>query len=129
VPLDWDLPWPDRPRRIAPRAPVMPTGASYVVVRCAGARPGARLRVEIDWEEHALFRWTLVKQNAQGRELGRVPIATTDRATTAGMTLVGLDGVDRVLLVGVNAGDPAYAFDPDEEVWEPHGWLVTLAEE
>jgi hypothetical protein len=34
-----------------------------------------------------------------------------------------------VLLVGVNAGDPAYAFDPDEAVWEPHGWLVTLASE
>jgi hypothetical protein len=87
------------------------------------------LRVEIEWEEHALFRWAFVKLDASGRELGRVVIPTTERATEAHMTLVDLDGVDRILLVGVNVGDPAYAFDPDDEVWEPHGWLVTVAEE
>ena len=129
VPLDWDLPWPVRPKRIAPRTAVYPSGASYVVVRHAGATPGARLRVEIAWEEHALFRWALVKLDAAGRELGRVPIPTRERAVEAQMTLVDLDGVDRVLLVGMNAGDPSYRFDPDDEVWEPHGWLVTLAAE
>jgi hypothetical protein len=129
VPLDWDIPWPQTPRRLAARAPVHPTGASYLVVRREGARPGARLRAEIEWEEHALFRWAFVKLDASGRELGRVVIPTTERATVAQMTLVDLDGVDRVMLVGVNTGDPAYAFDPDDEVWEPHGWLVTLAEE
>lgn len=129
VPLDWDIPWPTAPRRLAAREPVHPTGASYLVIRRAGARPGARLRVEIAWEEHALFRWAFVKLDAGGRELGRVVIPTTERATEAQMTLVDLDGVDRVLLVGVNVGDPAYAFDPDDEVWEPHGWLVTVAEE
>lgn len=129
VPLDWDLPWPAQPKRVAPRVPVAPTGASYLVVRRAGAPPGSRLRVEIAWEEHALFRWALVKLDAAGRELGRVPIPTRERATEAQMTLVDLDRVDRVLLVGVNAGDPAYAFDPDEVVWEPHGWLVTVAAE
>jgi len=129
VTVDWDLPWPSKPRRLAPRAPVAPTGASYVVVRHAGAPPGARLRVEIEWEEHALFRWAFVKLDASGRELGRVPIPTRERAREAQMTLVDLDGVDRVLLVGANVGDPAYRFDPDDEVWEPHGWLVTIAAE
>ncbi len=129
VPLDWDIPWPAAPRRLGPRMPVFPTGASYLVVRRTGARPGARLRAEIEWEEHALFRWAFVKLDANGRELGRVAIPTTERATQAQMTLVDLDGVDRVMLVGVNVGDPAYAFDPDDEVWEPHGWLVTIAEE
>ena len=33
VPLDWDLPWPATPKRVAPRAPVYPSGASYLVVR------------------------------------------------------------------------------------------------
>ncbi|CAN5899929.1 hypothetical protein BH11MYX4_BH11MYX4_46510 [soil metagenome] len=56
-------------------------------------------------------------------------IPTRERATEAQMTLVDVDGVDRIMLVGVNVGDPAYRFDPDDEVWEPHGWLVTLAEE
>lgn len=129
VPVDWDVAWPSAPRRLGPRAPVWPTGASYVVVRGAGARPGARLRAEIEWEEHSLFRWAFVKLDASGREIGRVVVPTTERATSAQMTLVELDGVDRVVLVGVNVGDPAYAFDPDDEVWEPHGWLVTLAEE
>ncbi len=129
VPLDWDIPWPSTPRRFSARAPVHPTGASYIVIRRAGARPGARLRAEIEWEEHAVFRWAFVKLDASGRELGRVVIPTTERATHAQMTLVDLDIVDRVMLVGVNVGDPAYAFDPDDEVWEPHGWLVTVAEE
>jgi hypothetical protein len=127
--VDWELPWPTRPKRVAPRAPVYPTGASYLVIQRAGARADARLRVEIAWEEHALFRWALVKLDAAGRELGRVVIPTRERATEAQMTLVELEGVDRVLLVGVNVGDPSYRFDPDDEAWEPHGWLVTLAEE
>ncbi|MBX3189279.1 MAG: hypothetical protein KF819_19805 [Labilithrix sp.] len=129
VPLDWDLPWPSAPRRVAPRAPVHPTGASYLVVRRDGAPRDARLRVEIAWEEHALFRWAFVKLDAQGRELGRVVIPTRERAVEAQMTLADLGAADRIMLVGVNAGDPAYRFDPDDEVWEPHGWLLTLAAE
>jgi hypothetical protein len=129
VPVDWDIPWPTKPRRLAPRRPAYPTGASYLVVRRAGAPPGARLRAEIEWETHALFRWAFVKLDADGHEIGRVVIPTTERATQAQMTLVDLDAVDRVMLVGVNVGDPAYAFDPDDEVWEPHGWMVTIAEE
>ena len=129
VAIDWDLPWPAQPKRVAPRAPVAPTGSSYLVIHRAGAPPGSRLRVEIAWEEHALFRWALVKLDAKGAELGRVVIPTPERATEAQMTLVDLDATDRVLLVGANAGDPAYAFDPDDAVWEPHGWLVTIASE
>lgn len=129
VTVDWDLPWPVKPKRIAARAPVFPSGSSYVVIKHEGAAPGARLRVEIAWEEHALFRWTLVKLDTHGRELGRVGIAARERATEAQMTLVDLEGVDRIMLVGTNVGDPAYRFDPDDEVWEPHGWLVTLASE
>ncbi len=129
VAVDWDLPWPAKPTRVAPRAPVHPTGASYLVVRRAGAPAGARLRVEIVWEEHALFRWAFVKIDAHGRELGRVTIPTSDRATEAQMTLVDLEAADRIMLVGVNVGDPSYRFDPDDTVWEPHGWLVTIAAE
>lgn len=129
VPVDWDIPWPTRPRRLAARSPVYPTGSSYLVVRRSGGRPDARLRVEIEWEQHALFRWALVKIDAHGRELGRVLVPTTERATEARATLTGLEAVDRVLVVGVNVGDPAYAFDPDDAIWEPHGWIVDVAEE
>lgn len=129
VPLDWDIAWPTTPRRLAARAPIYPTGSGYLLIHREGARPGSRLRVETEWEELALFRWAFVKIDARGREIGRVVIPTKERATQAQMTLVDLDGVDRILLVGVNLGDPAYAFDPDDEVWEPHGFAVTVAEE
>jgi hypothetical protein len=129
VPLDWDIPWPTQPRRLVGRGPIHPTGAAYLLVHHDGARPGARLRIEIEWEERALFRWALVKLDKNGGELGRNVIPTPERATQAQMTLVSLDAVDRILLVGVNVGDPAYRFDPDDEAWEPHGFIVTLAEE
>jgi hypothetical protein len=70
-----------------------------------------------------------VKLDAQGHELGRVVIPSRERATETSMTLADLDATDRVLLVGVNTGDPAYAFDPDDGTLEPHAWLVTVAEE
>ena len=72
-----------------------------------------------------------MKLDDSGREIGRVPIATRERATEAQMTLVlpERENVDRVLIVGVNAGDPAYGLDPDDDVLEPHGFTVTVAEE
>ncbi|AKU94502.1 hypothetical protein AKJ09_01166 [Labilithrix luteola] len=129
VRLDWDIPWPHTPARFAPRAAPAPTGSSYLLIHRDGAPKGSRLRAEIEWEQHALFRWAFVKLDKDGRELGRNVIATSERATEAQMTLVDLDDADRVLVVGVNTGDPAFPFDPNDEVWEPHGWLVTLASE
>lgn len=129
VPVAWDIPWPTAPRRLAPRVAIAPTGASYLVIHRAGARPGSRLRAEIEWEQHALFRWAFVKLDASGRELGRVVIPSRERATETSMTLADLDATDRVLLVGVNTGDPGYAFDADDGDLEPHAWLVTVAEE
>lgn len=127
---DWVVPWPSKPRRLAPRAPLGPLGAAYVVVRTEGAPKGARLRVELAWEEHARLRAALVRVDARGRELGRIAIAAANpKSTEAQMTLVDLEGVDRVMLAVTNAGDPEFPFDPDDERWEPHGWLVTLGEE
>jgi hypothetical protein len=42
---------------------------------------------------------------------------------------VHLDDAAAVLIVGVNVGDlnPTYAFDPDFEPFEPHGYTVYLA--
>lgn len=125
---EWRLPWPAKPIRIAAARAVVPTGSAYVRIE-RSERPDARLRVEIGWEEHALFRWTLVKVGKDGRELGRVPIPARERATEAQMTFVDLADADHLLLVGVNVGDPAYHFDPDDEIWEPHAFLVTMAEE
>jgi hypothetical protein len=128
-PLAWDIAWPSSPRRLASPVPLGPTGSSYVLVHHAGAAPGARLRVEATWEAHAAIRWFVVKLDASGRELGRVPIAAQPRATEAQMTVINLDGVDSLLIAATNVGDPFAPFDPDDETFEPHGWLLTLAAE
>ncbi len=129
VRMDWDVPWPTAPRRLAAPSPTFPTGAAYVRVSRKGAPAGSRLRVETTWEEHATMRWAVVKLDADGREKSRVPIGAKERGTEAQTTVLDLDGVDAVLIVGVNAGDRAVPFDPDDAVWEPHGWVVAIASE
>jgi hypothetical protein len=128
-PLAWEIDWPTSPRRLASPVPIAPTGSSYVLVHHDGASPGARLRVEATWEQHAAIRWFVVKLDAQGREMGRVSIAAPPRATEAQMTMVNLDGVSSLLIAATNVGDPFAPFDPDDETFEPHGWLLTLASE
>jgi hypothetical protein len=49
-------------------------------------------------------------------------------ASHAERTLVGLDNLAGVLVVGVNVGsmDRSHPFDPDEQPGMPHGYAVTL---
>ena len=75
------------------------------------------------------MKLTVVKLDAKGRELGRLGIPSAKLATGAQMSVVDLEGVDRLLIVAVNAGDPAYQFDPDDADWEPHGLVVSIAPE
>jgi hypothetical protein len=129
VRLDWDVAWPDHPRRLASAEGVAPTGATYIRIDHHGAPSGARLRVEASWEEHARMRWAVVKLDEAGREKARIAVPSVDRAPDAQMSVVDLDGVARILIVGTNTGDPLYPFDPDDEIWEPHGWTLTIASE
>jgi hypothetical protein len=127
--LDWEIDWPSRPRRLASPVGVAPTGAAYVAIRRAGAPPGSHLRFEAAWEQHARMRWAVVKLDATGRPVSRVVVSSPDRATDAQVTIVDLDGAASILVVGANVGDFEYPFDPDDEEWEPHGWLLTVAAE
>jgi hypothetical protein len=126
---DWMIDWPDRPRGLSFPAGVAPTGASVVEVRCAGAPSGARLRLEATWEEHARMRWAFVRLNTGGKPMSTVLVPSAPKATDAQMTLVDLDGVASVLVVGANVGSWDESFDPEDEVWEPHGWKIILAAE
>jgi hypothetical protein len=126
---DWSIDWPASPRALSMPMGVAPTGFGVVEVRCATAPKSARLRLEASWEEHARMRWAFVRLGADGRPMSRVLVPSTPKATSAQMTLVDLDGVASVLVVGANVGAWEAPFDPDDGVWEPHGWLVTLAAE
>jgi hypothetical protein len=124
--VDWTVDWPAHPRRLASPVGIAPAGSTYVLIHRAGAPPGSRLRLEATWERHADIRWTALKLDAAGRELGRIPIGAAPRVTEAQGTVTGLDLASDVLVVGTNVGDPFVPFDPDDERFEPHGWLLTL---
>jgi len=125
---DWQIPWPSTPRRLSSPYALSPTGSSLVVVDTRDAPKGARLRVEIEWEEHAKMRWSAVKVDREGRKRAAIPIAAYDKAVEAQGTLTELDGVAWVYVVGVAVGEPFVPIDPDDGSWEPHGYLLTLAE-
>jgi len=64
----------------------------------------------------------------QFAEVGRQDVAGVYGASHAEKTVLGLDGLAGVIVVGVNAGsdDRAHPFDPDEQPLMPHSYTVTL---
>jgi hypothetical protein len=129
VALAWDIPWPEKARRLVAPTGIQPTGSSFVLVHREGAKPGTSLRIESDWEELMKLRWVAVKLDAHGREIARIPVAAAGKTTHAALTLGELDTTATVLLVGTNVGEWTRPFDPDEAPWEPHGYMITLASE
>lgn len=122
----WDVSWPVRPRRLVSPRPVSPTGASYVVIHREGAVSGTRLRLEAEWEDYARMQWVVLKLDSGGETLAQIRISSPDRATRAALTLDAIDGIDRVVVVGVNVGSTEHAFSPAQGEWEPHGWMLTI---
>ncbi len=136
VRFEWSLPYATLPRRVAPLRPIEPTGATYVWLDLsaenAGARPdlkAAEITFVADWELPALFRWAIVKVDRQGAEAGRVEVAGIFGSSRAQRTVVGLDGLSGLLLVGVNAGSMIRSrpFDPDDAPFMPHAYTVWLS--
>ncbi|WP_437967551.1 hypothetical protein WMF04_49790 [Sorangium sp. So ce260] len=136
VRFEWSLPYATLPRRVAPLRPIEPTGATYLWLDLsaenAGDRPdlaAAEITFVADWELPALFRWAIVKVDRQGAEAGRVEVAGIFGSTRAQRTVVGLDGLSGLLLVGVNAGSMIRSrpFDPDDAPFMPHAYTVWLS--
>jgi len=126
--LDWDVAWPAKARRLVGPEGVAPTGAAYVRVDTAGRKPGARFVLDAEWEQLARIRWVVVKRDASGRDVGRLEATAAPKATHAHVEVVDLEGVASLLVVAANVGTWDVPFDPDD-VWEPHGWVVTLSSE
>lgn len=128
---DFDLPWPatGTTKSVAMSAGLAPTGATTIRVRRAGALPGTRLRVEIQWEQLAKLRWVALKLDARGAITQRLPFGVADKATEAALSVGELDASESVLLVGTNVSTWDEAFDPETTAFEPHGWVVSVASE
>jgi hypothetical protein len=128
VRFEWSVPFSSLPRRLAPGTPIDPTGATYLWLDLASAPPGAELTFAADWELPSLFRWCLLKIDKKGGEAGRVEVAGVYGSSHAERSVVGLDGLAGVLVVGMNAGSMvrSHPFDPDEP-YLAHAYTVTLA--
>ncbi|MFT3774503.1 MAG: hypothetical protein QM820_54795 [Minicystis sp.] len=126
--FEWSITHESLPRRLAPGAPIEPMGMTYLWVDTSSAPPGAELTVVADWELPEVFRWSLVKVDKSGAEAGRFDVGSMFGASHAERTIVGVDGLAGVLVVGVNTGslDRSHPFDPDEQPLMPHGYTVTL---
>jgi len=122
----WSLPWPTLARRITPAEPIAPTGVSYVRVDHKDVGGDTKLRLEAQWEDYARMRWVVLKRDAADRTLAQVTVTSTEHGTAASMTIEQLDGVDHILIVAQNLGSTEHPFNPDQEEWESHGWLLTL---
>ncbi|WP_437937753.1 hypothetical protein [Sorangium sp. So ce341] len=136
VRFEWSLPYATLPRRVAPLRPIEPTGATYLwldlAAESAAGGPdleAAEITLVADWELPALFRWAIVKVDRQGAEAGRVEVAGIFGESRAQRTVVGLDGLAGLLIVGVNAGSMIRSrpFDPDDAPFMPHAYTVWLS--
>jgi hypothetical protein len=122
----WHVAWPVRPRRLVSPVAVSPTGATYVGVDTAGAPKGSRLRLEMEWEDYARMRWSVLKLDSADNAIASIAVTSPDLATRAAVTVDMLDATRRIVVVGVNLGSTEHPFSPSQGQWEPHGWMVTL---
>ncbi len=127
VHFDWDVAWPKHVRTLASSFPAAPTGATYVRIDGAGA--ASRLRIDATWEEHAKMRWSVVKLDASGHAIAQWEAKAQPKATEAHVQVVDTQGAAAFVVVAAHVGNWTAPFDPDEGPWEPHGWLLTIAEE
>lgn len=129
VRFEWSVPFSTLPRRLAPAAPIQPTGMTYLWLDLEDAPAGAQLGFRAEWESPVIFRWALVRVGRDGRERSRVIVVPEDKTTSAERNVADLDDLAGIAVVGVNVGDAAIdqPFDPDEAPFEPHGYAVTLA--
>jgi hypothetical protein len=127
--LAWDIPWPSAARRLAPPESTSPTGASYIAIHLGGAPRGAKVRLIAEWEDFGRMRWGVLKLAPSGQTLAELDITSPDKATRAATVIEGLEGVDRLLVIGVGLGSTTGPFDPGAGSWASHGWLLTVETE
>ncbi len=129
VRFDWNIPFSDLPRRVAPVRPIAPNGSIYIWLDLDKVPENVELGFRGEWEPPVSFQWTLVAVDATGKELRRLNAPFVERGTRAEQSLVDLSGARGIIVVGTNLGgiDLRHPFDPDYAPFEPHGCTVYLA--
>ena len=129
VRFDWVVPWSSLPRNLAPRRPLGATGAMYIWLAIDQPAADLTLGFRASWEHSASFHWSLIKIARDGRRLGAVQVPFLERGSSVDRTVVDLEGVAALLVVGTHLGGlgPSHPYDPDVAPAEPHGCTVYLA--
>lgn len=123
----WRVDYESLPRSLA-STPVEPTGATFIWIDTRRAPPQASLTVSAQWETPTVFRFALVRVDAQGAELSRIKPPSPQRDTQVQATIERLDGAAGVLVAAVNVGSKieSFAFDPDMTPYMPNAFAITL---
>jgi hypothetical protein len=123
---DWVLPASSLPRRVASRYPIEPLGLTAVRIELDVPTKDLTVALRVDWEVPVPFSWTVVKLDANGRELGRLDFAFEPRVTFAEKHVTALDETRSLLVLGTNLGgiDASHLLDPDHAPFEPHSCTV-----
>lgn len=124
----WDIEWPEAPRALSLSDPLVPLGSAAIRVRLPSGRT-ARLRIEAAWEQHAELRIAVVAVDPSNHVLQKAWVPTRARIAEASFTFAEVPGAQAIVLVLSNAGDPFAPLAADQISFEPHGAVVTLAEE
>jgi hypothetical protein len=120
VRFEWVVPYKSLPRRLAPRAPLQPSGSTFVWIDTRGV-PGDRgIVAAIRWEASYVYQWSMVRVDAKGRELGRLNAGGVFGRDSAQLTVETLGEASGLLVVGTSLGDDdrKNAFDPDRVLGE-----------
>lgn len=126
--FEWRVPVSTLPRRLAVSRGIEPTGLTFVRIDLDRAPKGDAVEIKWNWEQGSRFRWSAIKLDAKGRDVGRPGIPSLERAREQMVEVRHLDGVASVLVVGVNLGDPMRPWRPDDPPSPPHGYEIAIFE-
>ncbi len=128
--FDWTLSYSSLPRKVASSRALEPLGVAAVWLELDEVPLGARLGVQLDWEEPVRFRWLIVALDDAGAEVSRWDLPFLQSGHHQEKTLMNFEAAAGLVFIGVNLGgvDATHPFDPDAEPWEPHGFTLYLAD-
>ncbi|MFO0554726.1 MAG: hypothetical protein U0271_40485 [Polyangiaceae bacterium] len=128
VRIEWAIDATTLPRRLRPLRPIAPLGMTYFWLDFS--KPGApnEFTFAAEWEQPVVFRWAIVRVDAQGSELGRQELAPVLGNTTLQVDVRDVHGAAGVLVVGVNEGEERRdePFDPGRPREPAHSYAVTF---
>lgn len=128
VRFEWSVDYGSLPRRLAPKEPIEPGGASYVYLSLDGMPEGAGLAFRADWESPDVFRFALVIVDREGQVVARHDPVSPERGTSVERNLEVLKGGAGVIVVAANTGPVLrdIAFDPDNYPYTARSYTVSL---